>query len=101
MEIQSSFNDTRIELHKKFFVEVEIYSEVKEIIAECNITYFLQYFLKDNPSAIEEIECKKCGISTCLSRIILLPPTSDIQFLQEDIIDYVMLKGVTVKFVNE
>jgi len=30
--------DTRVELHKIFFVKVEIYPEVKEINAECNIT---------------------------------------------------------------
>ncbi|CAI6376766.1 unnamed protein product [Macrosiphum euphorbiae] len=71
-----------------FFDKLEVYSNVFTINAECNITKIIQCYLKNDPSATQNIDCHKCGKTTLNSPTVILPITQDLQSLQSSLLDY-------------
>lgn len=86
----------RVKLLKKYFKELQLYPKVININGECNVSKIIQSYLKNNPSTVEHMNCKECGITTRSSPTIILPTTISLpdyfQLLQINIINYQKMK---------
>jgi len=57
----SALYKSRIELLRLYFEISEIYQKVNVINAECNVIKIIDCYLKQSPSAIENVVCNECG----------------------------------------
>lgn len=88
----------RVELLLLYFERNELYPNVTTINAECNVTKIIESYLKDAPSAIEQMNCNKCSSSiTRSSSTIILNIKNKMLNIQELFNTYVEPKYSSCK----